>query len=238
MEVMIGMFLASLLMAGIVQLLVGSVSTYRLQLSQGQLEESARFARDILISHISQAGYQPEPWLDLPALPALTNESLDGETMSGDRLGLQRWSMRNCYGNENPVKDSEGQAAFYLLQAVFQVSSSNNLAMTCRYGPDISTMQTQISNYGLVENVEAMQVLYAEDRDDNQVADIWLSAQAWQQEHNIRSIKVALLFSTSKPFRQFASEQLTLLDKTISTAADGRLRRVNTLTSAIRGRSN
>ena len=84
MEVMIGVFLSTLLISGIVQLLSGSVSTYRLQLSQGQIAESGRYAREVLISHITQAGYQPEPWQDLPALAALTNESLDGGLLPGD----------------------------------------------------------------------------------------------------------------------------------------------------------
>jgi len=226
MEVMIGVFLSSLLISGIVQLLGGSASTYRLQLSQGQLEESARYARDILISHISQAGYQPEPWQALQRLPALTDESLDGESMPGDQLGLQRWSMRNCYGNENPITGSDGRAAFYLLQAHFHVNSSKNLAMTCRYGADASALVTQISNYGLVENVESMQVLYAEDRDGDKIADTWVTGQAWQQESNIRSIKIGLLLSTPQAYKPSVSEQITLLDTSISTPADGHLRKL------------
>jgi type II secretory pathway component PulJ len=238
MEVMIGVFLSTLLTSGIVQLLGGSVSAYRLQLSQGQLEESARYARDVLVSHINQAGFQPEPWLDLPDLPALTGEALDGSLQPGDQLGLQRWSMRNCYGNENPITDSNGQAVFYLLQVRFFVNSSNNLAITCRYGPDASALTTQINNFGLVEDVESMQVLYAQDRDDDQIADSWVTGQAWQQESNIRAIKIALLLSTPQPFRQINSEQVTLLDQTITTPADGHLRKVSVLTSAIRGRLN
>jgi len=202
MEVMIGVFLSTLLMSGIVQLLGGSVSVYRLQLSQGQLEESARYARDVLSSHISQAGYQPEPWQDPPGLPALTDETLDGGLQPGDQLGLQRWSMQNCYGNENPIKGSDGQPAFHLLQARFKVNSSNNLAITCRYGPDPSSLTTQINNYGLVENVESMQVLYAEDRDGDKIADSWVTGQAWQQESNIQAIKIALLLATRQPFDQ------------------------------------
>ena len=41
-EVMIGIFLSTLLMSGIVSLISGSVSAYRLQLGQGQREESGR----------------------------------------------------------------------------------------------------------------------------------------------------------------------------------------------------
>jgi len=238
MEVMIGVFLSTLLMTGIVQLLGGSVSVYRLQLSQGQLEESARYAQEVLLTHITQAGYQPEPWGNAAEFPALTDETLDGGLQPGDQLGLQRWSMRNCYGNENPVKDSSGQPAFHLLQARFRVNSSFNLAITCRYGPDASGLHTQINNYGLIEDVESMQVLYAEDRDGDNAADGWVTGQAWQQESNIRAIKVALLLSTRQPFQQAASEQLTLLDNTLATPADGHLRKVSILTGTIRGRLN
>ena len=236
MEVMLGVFLSTLLMSGIVQLMLGSVSAYRLQLSQGQLEESARFARDVLIAHISQAGYQPEPWQDAPEFVAVTNESKDGGLMPGDQLGLQRWSNRNCYGDENPVTNAEGQPEFHLIQTRFHVNSSNNLAMTCRYGPEASSLLTQINNYGLVEDVESMQVLYAEDRDGDKISDSWVTGQAWLHESNIRSIKIALLLSGRQPFRQATSEDITLLDTSISTPADGHLRRVSLLTSAIRGR--
>lgn len=95
-----------------------------------------------------------------------------------------------------------------------------------------------MNNFGLVEDVESMQVLYAEDRDGDNIADSWVTGQDWLQESNILSIKVALLLSTRQPFRQPASEHITLLDQTITTPADGHLRRVSLLTSAIRGRLN
>ena len=236
MEVMIGIFLSTVLMTGIVQLLSGSVSAYRLQLSQSQLEESGRFARDILVSHIAQAGFHPLPWQNLPGFQALTVESLDGGTTVADQLGLQRWSRLNCYGNENPVKDSNGRAVFYLLQSRFMVNKASNLALTCLYGPDSSNLKTQINNFGLIEDVESMQVLYAEDRDGDEIADHWVKAQNWLQEGSVRAVKVALLLSTKQPFEQTASTQVTLLDESITTPADGHLRRVRSMTTAIRSR--
>ena len=236
MEVMIGIFLSTVLMTGIIQLLSGSVSAYRLQLSQSQLEESGRFARDVLLSHITQAGFHPQPWLNPPGFQALTDESLDGSSTAADQLGLQRWSRLNCYGNENPVTDAGGQSAFYLLQTRFVVNNTNNLAITCRYGPDISNLQTQINNFGLIEDVESMQVLYAEDRDGDEIADRWVKAQNWLQEGNIRAVKVALLLATRQPFEQAVSTQITLLDETITTPSDGHLRRVRSMTTAIRSR--
>jgi prepilin-type N-terminal cleavage/methylation domain-containing protein len=235
-EVMIGVFLSSVLMTGIVQLMSGSVGAYRLQLSQSQLEESSRFAREILMSHITQAGYQPEPWNQEQYLPSLTHEALNDISLRGDQLGLQRLSQVNCYGNQNPVTDSDGKPEFHLLQTRIHVNDRANLAMTCRYGPDASSLVIQMNNFGLVENVEIIQVLYAEDQNDDAIADRWVTAQTWGQESNILAIKIALLFSSLQAFDQQRSTTITLLDKTITPPADGHLRRVSSLTAAIRGR--
>ena len=236
MEVMIAVFLSALLISGITSLLGGSVSAYRLQLGQGQLEESGRYARDVLNFHIAQAGYQPEPWLSQPVLPALTSEATDGGVSPGDQLGLQRWSMKNCYGNENPITNNDGQPEFHLLQTRFLVNTSKNLAITCRYGPDASRLKTQINNFGLVEGVESMQVLYAQDSDGDNIADGWVQAQTWQQERDIQAVKIALLLSSQQALIPASRKQIQLLDENFAPPADGYLRRVNTLTTAIRGR--
>ncbi len=235
-EVTIAVFLSALLMSGITSLLGSSVSAYRQQLSQGQLEESSRFARELLVSHISQAGYQPRPWQNPAGLQAITSESINGGIQPGDQLGLQRWSDSNCLGNENPIRDGEDRPEFYLLQARFQVNKANNLAMTCRYGPDASQLTTQLNNFGLVENVESMQLLYAQDHDGDGVADGWIQAGDWQQESQVLAVRVGLLFTSHQAFSRAESETISLLDETITTPADGHLRRVKTLTTAIRGR--
>jgi len=236
MEVLIGVFLSTLLITGIVQLITTSVATYRLQLGLSQLEESGRYARDVLLSHITQAGYRPKPWEPTSQISAMTNETKNGDSKAGDQLGLQRWSSQNCYGNENPVKSDNGRAAFYLLQARFRVNTSKNLAITCRYGPDASQMTTQINNFGLAEDIESMQILFAEDRDGDNISDAWVASHTWLQESNIQAVKVALLLSTQHSFDHTSNRQLTLLDETILPPADGHLRRVSTITAAIHGR--
>jgi len=234
MEVLLSVALSSLLITGIVQLLMASVSAYRVQLNRSQLLESSHFARDVLIEHIAQAGYVPEPWH--AELPALTDETTEGNPLPGDQLGLQRWTRKNCYGNENPVTDSRGLAAFYLLQARFRVTAAGNLALTCRYGPELSQLKTQINNFGLVEGVESMQLLYAQDRDDDGIADNWVKAGQWLHESRVRAVRVALLMATEQPVGQPASGPFTLLDESVQRPADGRFRRVSALTTAIRGR--
>jgi prepilin-type N-terminal cleavage/methylation domain-containing protein len=235
-EVMIAVLLSTILMTGIVQLISKSVSAYRLQLSQSHLEESRRYAQDVLTSHISQSGYRPRPWMDEPKYAALTDETLNGVSLRGDQLGLQRWSMRNCYGNENPVIDGDGRPEFHLLQTRFHVSTNKNLSMTCRYGPDGTNLKTQINNYGLIENVESLQFLFAEDRNGDGTADIWVPAQFWRRETEVKAIKVGLLLSTPNSIDQQAQSKFTLLDETLNMPSDGRLRKASSFTIAIRGR--
>jgi hypothetical protein len=45
-----------------------------------------------------------------------------------------------------------------------------------------------------------------------------------------------LMLSTQQSFDQAVSKQVTLLDETVETPADGHLRRVSTFLVAIRGR--
>jgi len=236
MEVLIAVSLSTLLTSGIVQLVAGSVSAYRLQLSQSQLDESSRYAREVLTSYISQAGYRSRPWDIQTEIEALTSDSLDGDELRGDQLGLQRWSQRNCYGNDNPVTDSNGQPEFYLLRVRLFVNTTQNLAISCRYGADAAQLQIQINSFGLVEDIESMQVLYSEDTDGDHIADTWVNTGGWKQERNIREVKVALLLATEQAFEQPRSRDINLLDETITTPADGRLRKVSYLTAAIRGR--
>ena len=235
-ELLIGMALSTLLISAVILLLSSSVSIYRMQLSQSHLEESSRYATDVLTTHISQAGFQPDPWLEQPEFPALTDDTVDGLSLTGDQLGTQRWSQKNCYGNDNPVRDFNDLPVFYLLQSKFRVTSSGNLGFTCRYGADASTSRLQINNFGLVGGIESLQVLYAEDRDADGIADNWVTAQHWQNETDIRAVKVAMLLASDQKFDQPSIGRFTLLDQTVERPSDGHLRRVSTFTSAIRGR--
>lgn len=233
-ELLLAMLLGAVLISGATALMGGSAASYRLQLARGQMEESGQFARETLAAHITQAGYHPRPWQANVA--AVTSASVQGATIAGDRLGLQRRSPHNCYGNENPARDANGQPSFYLLQTVFRVNAGSNLVMTCRYGPDAAQLTTQINSLGLVEHVESMQVQYAEDRDGDTVADGWVPAGTWADESRLLAIRVALLLASPSASYESDARPITLLDETFAAPADGRLRKVAILTAAIRGR--
>jgi type II secretory pathway component PulJ len=238
MELLIGVFLSTIMISGVLQLVSASASAYRLQLELSGVEASGRYARDVLARHVSEAGYHPEPWRLEGQMAALSGEALDNVSTKGDQLGLQRFSRQNCYGNDNPDTDDAGRPAFYLLQSRFHVNADNNLAMTCRYGPDASSLVTQVNSFWLVENFENLQVLYAEDQNGDDVADRWVSAASWENERHVKALKIALLLATHQPVGQAAEQTFNLLEEDYRPPADGRIRRVVTSTCAIRGRSS
>lgn len=236
MELLLAVFLSTLLITAIVQLVSANVTSYRLQLTQSQLQESSQYARDVLVSHISQAGYQSRPWDLAYPLTAFTNESVENFSTYGDQLGLQRWSRQNCYGNDNSSLDAEGLPAAWLMQARFKVTDAHNLAMTCLYGADSTQLVTQMNNFGLIEDVEFMQILYADDADQDQLVDGWVPAGQWLEESGVRAVKIALLLASPQSFGQPASGEVTMLDETLTTPSDGRIRKVRYITAAIQGR--
>lgn len=91
----------------------------------------------------------------------------------------------------------------------------------------------------LVEDVEDMQILYGEDRDDNGTADRYVRAdEAGLDFNRVMSVRVGLLLASPEPVGAAADSQPTrLLTGVISPPNDGHLRRVYATTIQLRNRS-
>lgn len=92
----------------------------------------------------------------------------------------------------------------------------------------------------IAAGIENMQVLYGEDSDGDQVADVYRRADqfadtaAWRR---VAAVRVALLFSGTRDRAGLADTRtFNLLGVTVGPFSDGRLRRVVTLTLALRNR--
>jgi hypothetical protein len=236
-DILIAMTLTSFLLVSVVQLVVAASGSYRLQQNLGGLQQDARFAFDALRDEIAQAGYTPTPWLEQQHIAALTSETNEAYNRFGDRLGLIYWSDRNCYGSPNPVVDGNGRAKFFLRKSRYHVNGTGNLAWTCGYGEGEESLVTQVNSFGLVESVESFQLLFAEDQDDDGNADLWVSADQWQNEAAVIAVQIGLLLVSAEPVSGAVDHGvLTVLDQELSSPADGRLRKSLTMTTAIRGR--
>lgn len=231
------MAIGAFMVTGMLTVVQASASSFRLQQGLGQVQENARFAAMTMAAAIRSAGFQPQPWAGAGPTPAIAAGTADSLSARGDRLVLRRWSDRNCQDQPNPVKDSDGRAVFYLLEIQFQVSASNNLAVTCRYGPGPGQLTTQVNNLGLVEQVEMLQLQFAEDSDGDGAANRWVRAGQWQDESGIMGVRLGLLLASPMPLDARQHHDYQVLDQWVTAPADGRLRRVMLATVPIHGRS-
>jgi len=236
-ELLIGMALAALLTAGVSQLTLATARSFHAQQSLGALQENARLAFTAVGEEVRSAGFRQEPWRSETAIPAIGPETRDGFTTRSDRLVLRRWSDRNCFDNPNPELDGAGRPRFDLRETGFTLGASDNLAVTCRYGPSADALITQVNNMGLAQNAEAFQVAFAEDFDGDGNADRWVRAGGWDAQQGIMAIRLALLLATPEPVGDDDTGALLVLDEQIPTPADGRKRRVFDATFAIGGRA-
>jgi prepilin-type N-terminal cleavage/methylation domain-containing protein len=235
-ELVIGIALAALLSTGVTQLALAAGRSFRVQQSLGALQENARVAFDAIGAEINAAGFRHEPWSPDTEIPAIAPDTLDSASPTSDRLVLRRWSDINCFGNPNPVTDATGRPSHFFRESGFVVDGKGNLALTCRYGPDALQLTTQISNMGLVQNAEALQVVFAVDSDGDANADRWARAGNWQSEPGVRAVRLALLLATPEPITETAQQAIQVLDQVVQPSADGRMRRVFHATFDLRGR--
>jgi type IV pilus assembly protein PilW len=236
-ELLMAMLIGAILLIGLAQVVAAARSSFLLQESMAELQEGGRFAIDNLAAVLRHAAYTPEPWQGAGEPVGLTSETRDAVSSKGDRLAMHTWSERNCYGGDNTVTDANGRPRFYLMESILTLSSSGNLAFTCRYGPSASAFVTQVLNQGLLENLEALQALYAEDLDNDGQADRWVKGGQWLDQSRISGLQIAVLIRSDQVVTDGASRSYTVLDKVINAPADGKLRRVFTYSQALRGRS-
>jgi type IV pilus assembly protein PilW len=236
-ELLVAMLIGTILLVGLVQIVAGARGSFRLQEGMAELQESGRFVTDSLGNILRQSDFTPEPWAATFGPVGLTTETRDAVSSSGDRLAIRTWSEHNCFGSNNPDTDATGRPRYFIKESVLSLSSSGNVALTCRYGPTALTLLTQIQGQGLLENIDAFQALYAEDLDHDHQADRWVKGGQWLDQSQVLGLQIAVLVHSDQVLIEGEPRSYTLLDKVIKAPPDGRLRRVFIYSQAFRGRS-
>ena len=233
-ELVIVMALSIVLVAAIVQIASASSRSFRFQENQAEVLENSRHSISLLSRLIRQAGFTPEPWSASFPVNASISESTDQASVDSDRLVIRFWSDTNCFENLNPVTDEEGQPVFHIRESLFDLNSRKDLALTCRYGPDSSSLETQINHHGLIQNVESFQLLFGEDVSGNGQVDHWVDAGKWSDPKHILAVKVGLLFRSTYSVLEPFPHTHQVLDHTFTSRADGRIRKLVNFTTRIR----
>lgn len=174
-ELMISITLGLLVLLAIGSIYVGSRQTYRIQEDNARIQESGRFALEVIGRSVRQAGGDAEMSADPIAItvecvaPACTAIDNTGGTIrtqfyaGREELNGGAWITRDC--------TSGTVAAGAVVSNVFALNGTD---LRCTGG--VGGTQT------LVSDVEALQVIYGIDTNNDQAADQYTAAPAnWNQ---------------------------------------------------------
>ena len=252
-ELLIAMTLGLLLVVGIGTIFVGSNQSYNVQEENSRIQESGRYALDIIGRSLRQAGADAPINTNPAALTVEcvapvctaingTNNTVNNGINNTDTLAVQLyanpdennpgvgWGTRDCTGG------------FVATGALM----TNTFAMN---GTDLRCTGSVGGVQPLLPDIEDFQVLYGVDAAGNdQSADLYTAAPNAAQLPNVVSVRVCVLVRSTNPgvvtganqsFLNCAGALGTAAGNAAFTAAgDSRLRRAFVATYNLRNRIN
>lgn len=242
-EIMVSLVISLFLLAGLLQLFVGTRQSSRVQENLSRVQENGRYTIDYLSRIVRLAGYRSRFTIErgqsfedaFPAFPAVQGTNNDGSnssdtiTVAFEGEGAGQGDIRDCLNTQI----SNNNIASNTL-------SINNNSLQCRTrtltaSGNVLSDQTQ----PIVDNIENIQILYGQNTDNDiwKVADRYISANDvnasnWNQ---IVSIRISLLLRTAENNLVDRPQPYIFNGATITPSADDRrLRRVFTTTITLR----
>jgi type IV pilus assembly protein PilW len=178
-ELMIALSLGLLLVAGIGTIYVGSNRTYRVQEQNARIQESGRYALEVIGRSVRQAGY----W-DMPLGATATAIGFGGTPVGGTNgSGTASDTVTVQYdGVVGSTRDCEGNnvTAAGVVQDGIRLNGTD---LQCDGNVDGT-----VDHQPLVSNVEDLQFLYGVDTDGNQSANLYTATPAnWNQVVSVRA---------------------------------------------------
>ncbi len=230
-ELMIGLVLGLVLVAGLGHLLAGSRQGSRVEQNVQQMQETGRFAVDIVGRELRKAGFRFDralaPELVFPAAAPFTAA---GAVIVGDatsvtlryQSGGDNWT-RTCLGDDVP--------AGRIVEQTLAVAGGQ---LTCRartFGAGaIDATQP------LLDNIEDVDITYGVDNDADGFADTYLAAGAVANWGNVVSVNVQLRTVSAEDFVADNPQPFVGFDNAVVTPEDLRLRRTYATVVALRNR--
>ncbi len=263
-ELLIAMGLGIFLMAGVIQVFLGSKQTYSTINAQSHMQENGRFAMDFMARTVRHGGY-----LTAVTIDELLDENLHAETFeaSGEfAMGAVIAGVNNDAGTadskddtdvvrvrvkgstDNLVADCQGVAIAASEWADIRYFVSDDGEFRCQAVREDGAASTAT----LVEGIDDLQIQYGintsgamknfvfeDDRPDEQViaASQFVNADDMTADtwENVVSIKVALLASSDgAPLERSVAQSYELLDNGAVEYQDGKVRQIFTQTISLR----
>lgn len=219
-EIMVAMVISLILLLGVIEIFMGSRTSYTLQNGVARLQENARYALDIMSRNIGMAGYNASE--SIVSANTLDNESENtslGFTQAlntaSDVIEITYESSTDCLGNATGGTATD---RYYIAGTTLMCLGNGNVTA----GP-------------LADGIENMQFLYGEDTDADKVANIYVSADNVSTWTNIVSVRIALLASTVDNINVLDNNLYRLLNAPqLGPFNDNLVRRVFTRTILLR----
>jgi type IV pilus assembly protein PilW len=195
-ELMISLGLGLILLTGIGTIYIGSNQTYRVQEQNARIQESGRYAIDLIGRSVRQAGYwnmsnqlddDAVGFVGTPVAGTATTLTVQYDGSGG----------RNC---SNAVV-----AAGTVVTDAFDRNSAN-LRLRCNASP-------------LVDNVEDLQFLYGLDTNSDDSADQYVTAPTVAQQPQIVSVRVCVLIRSEDQGIASAAQRYLNCAGALGTAA-------------------
>ncbi len=239
-EIMISLSLGLLLLTGIGTIYVGSNQTYRVQEDSARLQETGRYAIEIIGRSIRQAGYPATISIDLNQ-PNFSGTPITGSNGAGSAPDVVTVQYDWTSGERSCDADSTGVAGDWV-QNSFNIDTANFLL---RCDGEIAAAPGAPGNGStLVEGVEDLQILYGIDTTGDQSADSYTATPAsWGQVVSARicvlarSINQGIAVGNQRYLNcAGALGTASTVATAYTTAADTRLRRPFVATFNLRNR--
>lgn len=245
-EIMISLSLGLLLLTGIGTIYVGSNQTYRVQEQNARIQESGRYALEVIGRSLRQAGF----WL-LPIDPVSVKAAFAGTPITGTNgAGPAADTVTVQYEGVVDDRDCEGTLVTSAMVAAATPPVSVVIQDAIRLnGTDLQcdgNVDSIVDFQPLVSNVEDLQLLYGIDATPSptgdQSADLYTSAPTAAQWPLVVSVRACVLIRseeagiTTSPQRYVNCANTLAGSSTMTNATDSRLRRAFVATFNLRNR--
>lgn len=243
-EMLIAMVLGTMLLAGVMQIFLGSKQTYRMQDNLSRMQENGRFAMEFISRDIRGADHK-ECFSDD------VNNSVGGEVFGSNDLGLNNSDRITVLQKDDVcgavdvfsaisyfIQNANGQPALHRVTLQAGATPATVVAATGLINTEVTNAD---ANDALIEGIENMQILYGEDTDaagtlGRGTPNHYVAAGTTGFDiDEVVSVRISLLVRSID--NSLTSAPIAYVFNGVSiTPGDRRLRRVFTSTIVLRNR--
>lgn len=222
-ELMISIVIGALLVIGIIQILISVRQASNLQDGLGNLQENGRFALYFLEKDIRAAGFPREANI-VPFLVAAGETSDNAGPNNSDIITVQYQGAVDCL--------NQAVAGGIVNNRYYIATSDGENNLMCLGNGNVTPQP-------LVQGIESLQALYGEDRDDDGIADAYVSAPNVTDWEAVVAARISVLATSSTNLLdEPISQSYAMLDETAIGPFVDRVRRAPfTTTVEIRNRT-